>query len=373
MRVGLIGCGDIARKAYLPFAKESQNAFEIVACCDARLEVAEALAKDFGISMVHSDVESLLADGAVEAVINLTHPAGHAPINLQALEAGKHVYCEKPFALNLEEGQAVLDAAKANGLKVTCAPDTVLGPGTQTTRKLIEDGVIGRPLSARLQCACPGHEHWHPNPEFYYKQGGGPLLDMGPYYLSFLIQTLGPIKSVQGRVSRGLEEREIRSEPLKGQKIKVEAPTLYVGSLETVSGVIVQMLFSFDHLYGQSSHNLPEIFGTKGALCATDPNCFDKQPTVNAVYAGDAFEAQDVPYEYPAGRGLGLVDLVDAVHQNREPRCGGELAYHALEVMLAFEESERTEKTVYMKSTCEQPPIMPLEGLPGLIFPSKDD
>jgi len=155
----------------------------------------------------------------------------------------------------------VLDLAKRKGLQVGCAPDTVLGPGTQTVRQLIEEGAIGRPLSARIQMASPGVEHWHTNPEFYYQAGGGPLLDMGPYYLSFLIQVFGPIKSVQGRATRGFDERVIRCQPLEGQIIKVETATHYVGSLETHSGVIVQVMFSFDHCYGQQSDNIPEVFG----------------------------------------------------------------------------------------------------------------
>jgi predicted dehydrogenase len=367
LNVGLIGCGIIARRAYVPFSQESQTAFNIVACCDAREEVAQELAKDFSIPTVYATVEELLADPQIDVILNLTHPAGHAPINLQALEAGKHTYCEKPFALTLEEGQAVLDLAEAKGLKVGCAPDTVLGPGTQTVRKLIEDGAIGKPLSARVQMASAGVEHWHGNSEFYYKVGGGPLLDMGPYYLSFLIQALGPIKSVQGRATCGFDERVIRCEPLKGQIIKVETPTLYTGLIEMQCGVMVQMLFSFDHCYGQQTDNIPEIFGTAGSLRGTDPNCFDQVPQVSTAYAGKEFKDQSIPFEYTQGRGLGLVDLVESIQEGREPRCSGAIAQHVLEVMLAFHESERTRATVEIKSTCEQSEAMPLTGLKSLI------
>lgn len=367
LKVGLIGCGIIARNAYLPFSQDQQTAYEIVACCDARQDVAQELAKDLSIPTVYATVEELLADANIDVVLNLTHPAGHAPINLQALEAGKHVYCEKPFALTLEEGQAVLDLAAAKGLKVGCAPDTVLGPGTQTVRKLIEEGAIGRPLSARVQMASPGVEHWHGNPEFYYKVGGGPLLDMGPYYLSFLIQALGPIKSVQGRATCGFDERPIRCEPLEGQIMKVETPTLYTGSIEMQCGVIVQLLFSFDHCYGQHSDNIPEVFGSAGALRCTDPNCFDQVPQLNSAYASHDFKDQAIPFEYTGGRGMGLVDLAESIQEGREPRCSGAIAQHALEAMLAFHESERTGATVEMKSTCQQPEAMPLAGLKSLV------
>ncbi|MGJ8638481.1 MAG: Gfo/Idh/MocA family protein [Opitutaceae bacterium] len=366
LKVGLVGCGIIARNAYLPFSNDSQTAYEIVACCDSRVEVAEQLAKDFNIPKVYPTVEELLADPSIDVVLNLTHPAGHAPINILGLKAGKHVYCEKPFALTVEEGAEVLKVAKEAGLAVGCAPDTVLGAGTQTIRKLIDDGAIGRPLSARVHMACPGHEHWHANPEFYYKPGGGPLLDMGPYYLSFLVQVFGPIKSVQGRVVRGFDERPIRCEPLKGQMMQVETPTLYTGSIETESGVIVQALFSFDHCYGQQSDNIPEVFGTEGALRGTDPNCFDQVPQLNKEYAGNEFTDQEIPFTYTGGRGLGLVDMVESIGEGRAPRCSGAIAQHVLEVMLAFHESERIGGTVEIESTCEKPLAMPVDGLAGL-------
>jgi len=362
MKVGLLGCGDIARKAYLPFTQEQQDVYEVVALFDVRRGVAEQLAADFGIAKVHESAGALIADPEVEIVLNLTHPAGHAPLNLAALKAGKHAYCEKPFAITLDEGRAVLDEAAKRGLKVGCAPDTVLGPGTQACRKLIEDGALGRILSARLQFACPGHEHWHPNPAFYYQTGGGPLLDMGPYYLSFLVQTLGPVKSVMGRAVKGFAERPIRCGEQEGKIMPVDAPTRYIGSLETESGVVVEVLFSFDHQFGGTGDRLPAIFGERGALIGTNPNHFDGEPLLNATYAGDEFQPQPVPFNYEAGRGLGLVDMVHAIRENREPRCGGQMAYHLLEVMLAFEESERTRAEVAIQSRCAIPPAMPLAG-----------
>ncbi len=358
MKIGLVGCGDIARKAYLPFAKEKQSVFEIVACCDVREEVAKALATEFGIPNVHGTVEELIADPEVEVILNLTHPAAHAPVNLQALRAGKHAYCEKPFALTLEEGEEVMATAREKNLQVGCAPDTVLGTGIQSCRKLLEDGAIGKPLFAKIHMGGAGHEHWHPNPAFYYQQGGGPMLDMGPYYLSALVQLLGPIQSVEGRAVNGFDSRTIGSEPLKGTVIPVETPTHYVGSMQMACGVIVQVLFSFDLKFGADGCKYPEIYGTEGPLRCTDPNAFDGAPMLNQVYPGGALQPQTPAFSHQGGRGLGLVDMIRAIRENRAPRASGEIAHHILEAMLAFHESEATGKRIELRSTCAQPPMM---------------
>jgi len=364
VHLAIVGCGDIARKAYLPFFQEhAKDVLRIIGCTDVRTDMAERLAEDFDIQTVYPDVETLLADPDVDVVLNLTHPAAHAPVNLQALKAGKHAYCEKPFALNMKEAEEILEEATRQGLKVGCAPDTVLGSGTQATRRLIESGAIGTPLYGKLHMGGAGHEHWHPNPEFYYKQGGGPMLDMGPYYLSALIQLLGPIKSVEGRAVTGFQTRTISSDPLAGTEVKVETPTHYVGSVETVSGAIIQMLFSFDLKFGADGINLPEIYGTEGTLRGTNPNAFGGTPMLNQNYPGGELNEQDAPETYPQGRGLGLLDLIASIEEHREPRAGGQLAVHALEVMLAFHQSEAEGRRIDMKTTCEHPSPMPLNGL----------
>lgn len=357
-RIGVVGCGDIARKGYLPFLMTHRESIEVVACSDLRSEMADGLAIDFEIPRVYDDIDALLADRDIDVVLNLTHPAGHAPVNLRALEAGKHTFCEKPFALNRAEGQQVLDAAAKAGLLVGCAPDTVLGSGTQSARHLIESGAIGKPLYARLNWTSAGHEHWHPNPAFYYQSGGGPLLDMGPYYLSALIQCLGPIKSVEGRAVTGFAERVIASQPLAGQTIPVETPTHYIGSLETHSGVIVQVAFSFDMKFGASGNSLPEYYGSEGMLQGTDPNAFNGEPALNRVYPGKAPVSQWPSHHYAGGRGLGLLDLIRAIQEGRNPRASGELAYHVLDAMLAFHDAEKTGARVQLKSTCALPPAM---------------
>ena len=364
IKVGLVGCGNIAEKAYLPYTKEQQNSYEIVACCDVHTEAAKTLAEKFNIKRVHESAESLLADPEIDVVLNLTHPAGHASLNLQALEAGKHVYCEKPFALNLDEAKAVLETAEKRELTAGCAPDTVLGSGTQTTRATIEKGAIGEPKFGHIRMASPGHEHWHPNPSFYYQEGGGPLLDMGPYYLAALIHCLGPIRSVEGRAVKGFEQRTIVSQPLHGTQIPVECPTHYVGSIETESGVILQTLFSFDMMFGgEGGTCLPEFYGTEGAIRGTNPNRFDGLPVLNQQIRNYDFNEVEATHDYSCGRGIGLVDMVQAIREGREPRASARTAFHALEAMLAFHESEKTGQRIEIKSSCHKPPLMPFDGL----------
>jgi len=362
--LAIVGCGDIARKAYLPFLQEhASDRVRLIGCTDVRQEVAEQLASDFSLPKVYPDVDALLADSDVDVVLNLTHPAAHAPVNLQALRAGKHAYCEKPFALNLEEGREVLAEAARQGLKVGCAPDTVLGSGTQAARRIIESGAIGTPLYGKLHMGGAGHEHWHPNPEFYYKQGGGPMLDMGPYYLSALIQMLGPIKSVEGRAVTGFPTRTISSEPLTGTVVEVDTPTHYVGSVETVSGAIIQMLFSFDLKFGADGIGLPEIYGTEGTVRGTNPNAFGGSPLLNQEYPKGELIEQETEETYPQGRGLGLLDLIASITEDREPRAGGALAFHALEAMLAFHQSEAEGRRIELTTTCEHPSPMPANGV----------
>lgn len=358
-RIGLVGCGDIARKAYCPFI-QNRPEVEIVACADSRAEIATALAADFNIAKACS-LDEMLADDRIDVILNLTHPAAHAPVNLRAMEHGKHAYCEKPFALNREEGLAVLAKSKETGKLVGCAPDTVLGPGTQTARRAIADGLIGRPVGARLTWSCGGHESWHPNPAFYYQQGGGPMLDMGPYYLSSLIQLLGPLKSVVGRTTRNHDKRLITSDPLNGQEIPVECPTHYSGVIETVSGVQVLTFMSFDVPGSPDCGSLPEIMGDRGTLVAPDPNSFTGE-TKMRTDRGDWIVLPST-FDYDAGRGLGLIDLVNSARNGTTPRAGGELAYHVLDAMLAFEDSERTSQRIELQSTCEQPAAVSDSGL----------
>ncbi len=358
-RIGVVGCGDIARKAYLPFIREREEC-EIVACADTRGEIAAALATDFGIPTVCS-LEQMLADKGIDVILNLTHPAAHAPVNLAALENGKHVVCEKPFALNREEAQAVLAKSKETGLLVASAPDTVLGPGTQAARAAVDSGLIGTPVGGRITWTCGGHESWHPNPAFYYQRGGGPMLDMGPYYLSAIVHLLGPIKSVTGRTSRAHDTRTIASEPLAGTIVDVECPTHYSGVIEMVSGVHVLTLMSFDVPGAPEFGILPEVMGSKGTLVSPDPNSFTGE--VRTRSGNEDWQTVESKFDYSAGRGLGLVDLVHSIHSGKTPRASGDLAYHVLDAMLAFEDSDQTGRRIDLTSTCARPTAVGERGL----------
>jgi predicted dehydrogenase len=320
---------------------------------------ARTKASEHGVGKAYS-VRELLADPEVDAVLNLTVPAAHAPVNLLALKAGKHAYCEKPFSLSYKEGRAVLEEARKRKLRVGCAPDTVLGGGIQTCRKLIDDAVIGKPVAMTANMLCHGHESWHPSPEFYYKPGGGPLFDMGPYYLTSLVTLLGPVKSVSALAKTTFKERLITSEPLKGKKVKVEVPTHLCGNLEFGQGVIGNVTMSFDTW----NHHLPimEIFGTEGSMQCPDPNTFGGEVV---VWTTKKKMEEKIPLTHSDAirRGVGIADMAVAIHEKRQHRMNGELALHVVEVMEAFHVSARTGRKITLKSTCRQPKPLP-DGLP---------
>ncbi len=350
LRIGIIGCGKISDAYFHGLAPYGEFA-RITACADLDVARAGTKASQHGVGKACS-VDELLADSEIDAVLNLTIPAAHAEINLRALRAGKHAYCEKPFSLTYKEGLVVWREAQRRNLRVGCAPDTVLGAGIQTCRKLIDDGVIGRPVAATANLLCPGHESWHPSPEFYYQVGGGPLFDMGPYYLTALVTLLGPIKSVSALAKKTHEERVITSEPLKGKKISVEVPTHLCGSLEFANGVLATATMSFDVW----KHHLPmvEIYGTEGSISCPDPNGFGGEVK---VWTTKNREWESVPLLHgeEMGRGLGLADMAYALQTGQPHRASGELALHIVETMEAFHVSARTGRRATLKSTCPQP------------------
>jgi predicted dehydrogenase len=358
LRVGLIGCGAISNAYFQglsPFSKFAQ----ITACADLDVERARTKATEHGVDKAYS-VNELLADPEIDIVLNLTIPGAHAAVNFQALKAGKHAYCEKPFSLTYKEGLKVLKEAQKRKLRVGCAPDTVLGGGIQTCRKLIDDGVIGRPVGATANMLGHGHESWHPSPEFYYKTGGGPLFDMGPYYLTSLVTMLGPVKSVSALAKTSFKERLITSQPLSGKKIKVEVPTYLCGGLEFGQDVICSVTMSFDVW----RHNLPmlEIYGTEGSLQCPDPNNFGGEVR---VWTTKKQEWEKVPLTHSdqTRRGVGLADMANALQKRRQHRMNDELALHIVEVMEAFHVSARAGRKIAIKSRCRQPEPLPA-GLP---------
>lgn len=309
--------------------------------------------------------QALIADAAVDVVLILTPPQAHTALLGAAIAAGKHAYTEKPLGLDVAGARAVLDAAAAAGVTIGCAPDTVLGAGVQTVRKLIDDGWIGRPVSATAFMQCPGHESWHPDPGFYYAPGGGPLFDMGPYYLSALITLLGPVASVCAMTGTATGTRTITEAARFGETVPVSVPTHVSGTLQFAGGVVVNLIMSFDVV----GHGLPhlEIHGTEGSVSAPDPNTFGG-PVQLKRRGAECFSEIPLSHAYATpSRGLGLAEMVAAIQAGRAPRAGSEMAYHVLECMEALHRSAVSLRFVDLTSTCPQPPPMPMNLLDGRV------
>jgi predicted dehydrogenase len=335
VRVGLIGCGAISA-AYLKTAPVFPI-IEIVACADLDRSRAEARAAEFGVPRV-TGPDELLADPEVEVVLNLTVPRAHASIALAALQQGKHVFNEKPLAVDRSEGEAIRAAAAARGLRVGCAPDTFLGAGIQTARALIDGGAIGRPVAFSAVMHCRGHEHWHPSPAFYYEPGGGPMFDMGPYYLTALLQLLGPVRRYAGLATVAIPDRIITSRPLFGTPIRVETPDHVCGLIEFEGGAAGTISTSFAVLHPLHDGRQPiAVHGTEGTLRVPDPNGFDGPVHLRR---GDG-EWEEVPHDFPTGygRAVGLADMASALRHGRPHRCSLEQACTVLDLMRGFLDS----------------------------------
>jgi len=352
--VGIVGCGVIS-EIYLKNLSAADGV-EMVACADLDIERARARAAQFGVPKAVG-VGELLADPAVELVVNLTIPAAHAEVGWAAVAAGKSVYNEKPLAIALEDGRRLVAAAAACGVRVGGAPDTFLGAGLQTCRAVLDEGGIGAPVAATAFMLGHGPESWHPDPAFYYQVGGGPLLDMGPYYLSALVSLLGPVRRVTGSARASFPERTIGSKQRRGEKISVEVATHAAAVLDFHAGPIATMVTSFD-VWASEAPKL-ELYGAEGSLSLPDPNTFGGP--VRLRRAGE--EAwRDVPIEraYTANsRGLGVADMAAALRSGRPHRAAGELTLHVLEVMHAVEQASREGRHVQIASTCERPAPLP--------------
>ena len=354
VKAGVIGCGNISQ-AYFNAARKLES-LDIVFCADVNLEAAKA--KGAENDMAWGSVTELLAKPEIEIVINLTTPQSHAEVNLQALNAGKYVHTEKPFAVTREEALQVLALAKEQGLLTGGAPDTFLGGGLQTCRKLVDDGWIGRPVSGTAFMCCHGHESWHPNPGFYYQTGGGPLFDMGPYYVTALIHLLGPIKRVSALCGRALDERVATAESTKGQRFPVDVNTHVAGTLQFHSGAIITLIMSFD-VWKHSGHPI-ELHGTGGSLQVPDPNTFGGPVRLFRPGMKD-WEQVPLSHGYTDNfRSIGVADMASAIRSGRANRCCGEMAYHVLDVMHALEKSSRQGAGVDIHSHCEQPAPLPM-------------
>ncbi len=351
--IGIIGCGNISA-AYLKAAQRFP-VLDIKAVADMRSEAAEKRGAEFNVPGMR--VDQLLKRDDVEIVINLTVPLAHTDVSLAVLDAGKHVHSEKPLGVNVTEARKVIELAAVKNLRVGCAPDTFLGGGHQTARKLIDDGVIGTPVAGSAFFMCPGHERWHPAPGFYYLRGGGPMLDMGPYYITDLVQLLGPVASVMGSTARPKSERLVTSEPMNGTLIPVEVSTHVAGMLEFESGAVVSIAMSFD--VPKHRHTPIEIYGDKGSILVPDPNRFGGE--VQVAKTGGEWETMPLTHGHVEGefRSIGAADMATAIVTNRPHRASGALALHVLEVMEAFQTSADEGRRVRIESRVERPAMMP--------------
>ncbi len=361
MKVGIVGCGNISGIYFTNGSKLPM--VDIVACADLITEKAKARAAEFNVPLVCS-TEELLANPEIEIVLNLTVPKQHFAVNRAALLAGKHVYCEKPLALNRQDGEATLALATEKGLRVGCAPDTFLGAGIQTCRKLIDDGWIGRPIGANAFMTCHGHESWHPDPEFYYEQGGGPMFDMGPYYLTALVNLMGPVAKVAGANRMSFPTRTITSAGKYGKVVDVDVPTHVNGLLEFENGAVGTITTSFDVW----AANLPwiEIYGTEGTISVPDPNGFGGEPKLFRPGSG----WQVIPYSHIYSdnwRMLGVADMSAGIQLERPHRASGALALHVLDIMQSIHEASDQGKSIAITNTVKQPDPMKMGLITGQI------
>lgn len=384
-KIGLIGCGVIANTYARNFGKFYQK-LDLAACADMLPQKSEQFAKDYHIARVCT-VEELFEDSEIEIVLNLTIPRAHYELNKKAILNGKHVYCEKPLALSVREAVELQRLAEERHVMVGCAPDTFLGSALQTCRKLIDDGWIGKPVGATANMMNHGAETWHPNPDFYYLSGGGPLLDMGPYYITALVSLLGPVKESVCLRTMGMEERPIYSMPRRGERMKVEVPTHYAGALRFENGTVANMNMSFDTWLS----GLPklEIYGTEGTMIVPDPNKFGGE--VRVIRSESLIDEIDgLPNSEAVGRlsrpqmwekcmvmphmfrqpdmnmrGIGLLDMACAIENQCENRAGVKMACHVTEVMEAMHVGEGLMK---MQTSCERPRPLPA----GFAYTSTD-
>jgi predicted dehydrogenase len=349
LRIGMVGVGNVSRQ-YLETLPRLDGV-RLTAVADLVPERAEGIAA--GGVRATTPAELCVADD-VDLVLNLTVPRAHADVALAAIAAGKHVYNEKPLALTTDDGRRVLEAAAERGVRVGCAPDTVLGTGLQTARHHLDAGAVGTPVAATACMVSPGPERWHPAPEFFYRTGGGPLFDMGPYYLSSLVTLLGPIRRVAGMAATPRLVRTVGGGPLQGTEFPVEVATHVTGTLEHASGAVSTLLMSFDV---QASH-LPriEVYGTGGSVSVPDPNGFGGPVRLFHQDSPGWTEVPAVAGYRTGGRGCGVADLANALAAGTPHRASGELALHVLDVMESLLRAAAEGRTEAVTTTCERPP-----------------
>ncbi len=358
VNVGIVGCGNISGIYLTNLTGMFADTVNVVAVCDLIPEKALAAQEKYHIPKAYFTDEEIMADGEIELIVNITTPDQHCPVNLMALAAGKHAYCEKPLAVCREDGEKQVALAKEKGLLLGGAPDTFLGGGIQTCRKLIDDGWIGDVVAVNASMRCHGHESWHPGPAFYYQKGGGPMFDMGPYYLTCLVNLVGAVESVMAYTRVTFPQRLITSQPLRGTLVDVEVPTHIAGLMKFESGAIGTLTTTFD-VYDDHQACV-EVFGSRGSLLVPDPNGFGG-PVKLLREGQNAYEEVPVVYGYRENsRGVGVADLCRALREGGTPRANCAQTFHVLDLMCAFHESSDSGREVSLQKGFVRQPALPL-------------
>jgi predicted dehydrogenase len=348
-RIGIVGIGNISGIYLKNLHGMFKDRIKVSAVTDLIQERAAKAAADYPVRHIKT-TEELLGSPDVDIVLNITQPPNHYQVALGAVKAGKHVYDEKPLCAEREEAAEVLKEAAAHKVRVGGAPDTFLGAGLQTCRKLIDDGWIGRPIAVTAFMLGHGPENWHPDPEFFYKKGGGPMFDMGPYYVTALVNLLGPVERVSGSAQKSFPTRTITSEARYGKVVTVDIPTHIAGVLDFANGAVGTLITSFD-VYKSTVPRI-EIYGTEGTLRVPDPNTFGG-PVYVSRFRSETWSEIPLLGDFSGNsRALGLTDMAEAITEGRPHRASGELAYHVLEVMHGIHDASASGHYYQLKSTC---------------------
>lgn len=353
LKAGIIGCGNIS-SIYIENLKK-YDYVELIALSDINLEKARLQAEKYGITNVYTP-EEILRHNGIDLIVNLTTPDAHYSVSQQIISKNKHVYVEKPLTIEKDDAKKLITLAKKNKVRIGCAPDTFLGGAIQTARELIDKGEIGKPIAAHASMLCHGHENWHPAPHFFYQYGGGPLFDMGPYYLTALVHLIGPVKQVTAMSSMTFPERTITSRPYLGETIRVETPTHINGLLKFENGAVGHLVTSFDVWHTK----LPciEIYGTEGTMLVPDPNGYDG-PILIRKKGSTEWVNQPLSFGFRENsRGIGVSDMAFSILKGSKHRANEELAYHVLDIMHSILESSNRGIHIELESTCEKPEPM---------------
>jgi predicted dehydrogenase len=348
VKIAMIGVGAISG-IYLDNITKVFQETELVGVCDLIRQRAEEAKEKYQVKKIYDTMQDAFADDEVDIILNLTRPYEHYEVTKAALKAGKHVYSEKPLGANYEEGKELVALAEAMDLMLGGAPDTFLGSGIQTCRKLIDDGFIGQPIGAAAFMICRGHETWHPDPEFYYKAGGGPMLDMGPYYVTALVNLIGGVSGITGITKTSFPQRVITSQPKSGTVVDVDVPTFVTGIMNFDNGAVGTIFTTFDVHYTQQARL--EIYGSKGTLSIPDPNTFGGPIKLFRPEDGE-YKEMPLLFDYKENsRGLGLADMAKALQTGRDFRANYNQTQHVLEILTSFEKSSKEGRYIQLETT----------------------